>query len=45
MYKAAVTIENIGTELVEDLRYRRSMDWDIEPTAFSEFVTVKTSGA
>lgn len=45
LYKAAVTIENIGTKAVGDLRYRRVMDWDIQPTAFSEFSTVKTSGA
>ncbi|MBW4687059.1 MAG: hypothetical protein KME40_18610 [Komarekiella atlantica HA4396-MV6] len=45
LYKAAVTIENIGTAAIGDLRYRRVMDWDIEPTPFSEFVTIKTSGA
>jgi hypothetical protein len=39
LYQADVTIENISDAPV-DLRYRRVMDWDIEPTAFSEFVTI-----
>jgi hypothetical protein len=34
-----VTIENISEDEVH-LLYRRSMDWDIEPTAFDEFVTM-----
>jgi hypothetical protein len=42
LYQADVTIENISASPV-DLRYRRVMDWDIEPTAFDEFVTIKRS--
>ena len=42
LYEATVTIENISPATV-DVRYRRVMDWDIEPTAFNEFVTVVTS--
>src|SRR6185503_12044834 len=34
-----VTIENISSNVVA-VRYRRVMDWDIEPTAFNEFSTV-----
>jgi hypothetical protein len=45
LYRALVTIENISSSAVNDLRYRRVMDWDIPPTEFSEFVTLKTSGA
>ncbi|HZJ64936.1 MAG TPA: thrombospondin type 3 repeat-containing protein [Kofleriaceae bacterium] len=41
LYEATVTIENIGTAAA-DVRYRRAMDWDVEPTPFSEFVTVVT---
>ncbi len=41
LYEVAVTIENMTPSAV-DLRYRRVMDWDIEPTAFSEYVTVST---
>ena len=39
LYQVTVTIENISGADV-DLRYRRVMDWDVEPTAFSEFVTI-----
>jgi hypothetical protein len=44
LYAVTVTIENIsGAPVVP--RYRRVMDWDVEPTAFSEFVTVGTGAA
>jgi hypothetical protein len=39
-YEATVTIENIGTVPHADVLYRRVMDWDIEPTAFDEYVTI-----
>jgi hypothetical protein len=41
LYEAKVTIENISSSDV-DVRYRRVMDWDVEPTPFSEFVTLVT---
>ena len=41
LFEATVTIENISGQAT-DVRYRRVMDWDIEPTAFSEFVSVVT---
>lgn len=45
LYEVDVTVENISASPV-DLRYRRVMDWDVEPTAFSEFVTIQgTAGA
>jgi hypothetical protein len=45
LYQVEVTIENISGGPV-DLRYRRYMDWDIEPTAFDEHVTIQgTAGA
>ena len=39
--EATVTIENISAEAVE-ARYRRVVDWDIDPTPTSEYVTVET---
>ncbi len=37
--EATVTIENISSATV-DLLYRRTIDWDIEPTPFNELVTI-----
>ena len=45
LYEATVRITNIGTENVGDLRYRRVMDWDIEPTPYNEWVTIANTGA
>jgi len=39
LYEATVTVKNTGTQPITDLRYRRAMDWDIDPTAFDEWVT------
>ncbi|MGH7855744.1 MAG: hypothetical protein ACREQY_00305 [Candidatus Binatia bacterium] len=44
LYEVTVTIENIGASTIEP-RYRRVMDWDVEPTAFSEFVTANIGDA
>jgi|GEM_PF-646522 len=41
LYEATVTIENISSSNA-NVRYRRVMDWDVEPTPFSEFVTLVT---
>lgn len=45
LYEVHVTIANLLGEAVGSgstgLRYRRVMDWDIEPTEFSEFVTIQ----
>ena len=40
LYEVKVTIENISGATISDVRYRRTFDWDIEPTTFSEFVTI-----
>src|SRR5262249_71107 len=40
-----VTIKNLTNHQLGDIRYRRVMDWDIEPTAFNEFVTINTGNA
>lgn len=42
LYEVSVTIRNLTLEIV-DPRYRRVMDWDIEPTAFSEYSTIDGS--
>ena len=36
-----MTVKNTGANAITDLRYRRAIDWDIEPTAFDEWVTIK----
>ena len=44
LYAVDVTIENISDTDVSDLRYTRSMDWDIPPTPFHEYVTIEGMG-
>ncbi|ODS24334.1 hypothetical protein AB835_03995 [Candidatus Endobugula sertula] len=44
LYSNIVIVENISSQPI-DLRYRRAMDWDVPPTAFSEMVTIVTNGA
>lgn len=41
LYQDTVTITNTGAAPISDLLYRRLMDWDIMPTAFSEYVTLQ----
>lgn len=41
LYRVAVTIENNGTTDIADLRYTRTFDWDVDPTPFSEYVTIQ----
>lgn len=41
-YEATVTLKNVSAQ-AQDLRYRRVMDWDMEPTAFYERVTIDGS--
>jgi PKD repeat protein len=39
-YEADVVIRNVGSVSRDNVLYRRAMDWDIEPTAFDEYVTI-----
>ncbi|MDP5032634.1 hypothetical protein [Paraglaciecola sp.] len=39
VFQVSVTISNNTDSAVEDLVYRRAMDWDIPPTEFAEYVT------
>ncbi len=45
LYQVNVSIENITGETIAVVQYRRVMDWDIEPTAFSEIVTMNKGTA
>lgn len=45
LFQVLVTIENTGSVAIGDLRYRRTFDWDVEPTAFDEFVTIQGTTA
>jgi len=40
LYQVNVTIENLSGDTIATVQYRRVMDWDVEPTAFSEYVTI-----
>lgn len=44
LYEVLVTVQNISASPV-DLRYRRVMDWDVEPTPFDEFSTINPGTA
>jgi hypothetical protein len=41
MFRADVTIENQACNEINNIVYRRVADWDIDPTPFSEFVTIR----
>lgn len=41
LYQADVTIRNIGSTDVTDVRYTRVMDWDIEPTPSADVITLR----
>lgn len=49
LYQVDVTIKNLTTATLgvgaTDLRYTRLMDFDTEPTPFSEFMTIERGGA
>jgi type IV pilus assembly protein PilY1 len=40
LYEITTTVENISGGPLNDVRYERIMDWDIEPTPTNEFVTI-----
>lgn len=39
LFQGLVTISNISDGVVNNVRYRRTMDWDIPPTEFREYVS------
>ncbi len=46
LYRVRVSIANTGALAADiaDLRYSRTFDWDVDPTAFNEYVTIKGTG-
>jgi hypothetical protein len=45
LYEVKVSIKNTSGVDISDLRYTRTFDWDIEPTTFSEYVTIQGVGS
>lgn len=45
LFRDRVTITNDTGATVNDVKYVRVMDWDIPPTEFDEFVTIKGTGS
>ncbi len=45
LYEVDVTITNYGASGIDDVVYRRVMDWDVTPTEFTEFVELGGWGA
>ena len=45
LFVDTVTLTNTGASALTDVRYARSMDWDINPTEFNEYITVGGLGA
>ncbi len=45
LMEVVVTIKNISGGAVAKTLYRRGMDWDIEPSPFSEYVTIGGTAA
>jgi type IV pilus assembly protein PilY1 len=44
LFRVHVTIENTTGADVNDVKYVRVMDWDVPPTEFNEYVTIKGTG-
>jgi hypothetical protein len=40
MVKVDVVLDNVGGTTLNNLEYRRIMDWEVGPTAYSEYITV-----
>ena len=45
LYVVKVTIKNLTDSTINQVLYRRVVDWDVEPTAFSELITIATGDA
>lgn len=45
LYEVLVTLRNVSGSSMSDVSYRRLMDWDIEQTAFDEFVELNKGTA
>jgi hypothetical protein len=40
VFEVKVSLSNIGSSSLTDVRYTRAMDWDIAPEEFNEYVTI-----
>jgi hypothetical protein len=45
LFEGVVTITNVTAATIEHTKYRRVVDWDIEPTPFEEYVTTATGNS
>jgi hypothetical protein len=45
LFEATVMISNLTASTIEHTKYRRVVDWDIEPTPFQEYVTTATGNS
>ena len=45
LFEGLITMTNISGSTLTDVRYNRTMDWDIPPTEFSEIVTIVGAAA
>lgn len=41
LFEGEITIRNLVADPLDNISYRRIVDWDAEPTPFSEFVTIQ----
>lgn len=41
LYEVTVTLENTSGATINDVYYRRNMDWDVYPTTYSECSTIQ----
>jgi len=44
LFKDTVTLTNNTGAAITNLRFGRAMDWDVPPTEFAEYVTIKGTG-
>ncbi|GBF89234.1 hypothetical protein Rsub_02111 [Raphidocelis subcapitata] len=44
VFRVVVTINNTGTTTLSQVRYRRVMDFDIDPTPYREYITLDYNG-
>ena len=45
LFEGLITMTNISGSTLTDVRYNRTMDWDIPPTEFSEIVSIVGAAA
>jgi len=45
VFQVQVTITNTSSDTLSNVTYRRAMDWDVYPTPFNEFVTIRGAQA